>query len=175
MGLTALSVELAALCGDDDIMRRDAALLREVAFRCGNRPRLAGLDKALGLRALVDGRLGDAVADLSAAADVGFLGRGLRDAVLPARVDLIEALVRSGDYAEAAGRHSELHPLLADMGDPLATALDERAAALLTGGEEAGSTTATALAAHAMSGRAVRRGPDAHAPRRAPAPQPPEI
>lgn len=152
MGLTALSVELAALCGEDDILRRDAALLRVVASRCGNRPRLAGLDRALGLRALVDGRLGDAIVGLSAAADVAFLGRGLRDAVLPARVDLIEALVRSGDDAQAASRHAELHCLLAAMGDPLATALDERTAALVTGGEEAEERYGTALAAHAAAG-----------------------
>ena len=152
LGMTALSVELAAQCGDDEVLRVDSRRLRDVGSRCGDRRRLATLDRALGLRALVDGRLGDAVAHLSAAADVGFLGRGLRDAVLPARVDLIEAFVRSGDYAEAARRHSELHPLLADMGDPLATALDERAAALVTGGEEAEEHYCAALAAHEMSG-----------------------
>ena len=149
MGLTALSVELAALVGDDDILSRDSVLLREVAFRCGNQLRLAGLDRALGLRALADGRLGDAIAGLSAAADVGLLGRGLRDAVLPARVDLIEALVRSGDLASATERHAQLHGLLAAIGDPLATALDERTAALVTGGAEAETHFREALDAHA--------------------------
>jgi len=152
LGMTALSVELAAQCGEDEVLRVDARRLREVGSRCGNRRRLATLDRALGLRALVDGRLGAAVTHLSTAADVGFLGRGLRDAILPARVDLIEALVRSGDYAQAAGRHAELHGLLVAMGDPLATALDERAAALVTGGQEAEDHFSAALAAHAVSG-----------------------
>ena len=152
LGMTALSVELAALCGEDEVLRIDARRLREVGARCADRRRLATLDRALGLRALREGNLSEAVAWLAAAADVPFLGRGLRDAVLPARVDLIEALVRSGDYAEAAGRHSELHPLLAAMGDPLATALDDRAAALVTGGEEAEDHFHAALAAHVLSG-----------------------
>ena len=152
LGMTALSVELAAQCGEDEVLRADARRLREVGSRCGNRRRLATLDRALGLRALVDGRLGEAITSLSSAADVGFLGRGLRDAILPARVDLIEALVRSGDLASAAERHSQLHGLLLDMDDPLATALDERAAALVTGGEEAEDHYHQALAAHAGAG-----------------------
>ena len=147
--MTALSVELAAQCGEDEVLRADARRLREVGSRCGNRRRLATLDRALGLRALVDGRLGEAITSLSSAADAGFLGRGLRDAILPARVDLIEALVRSGDLASAAERYAQLHGLLLDMDDPLATALDERAAALVTGGEEAEDHYHQALAAHA--------------------------
>jgi DNA-binding CsgD family transcriptional regulator len=152
LGMTALSVELAALCGDDAGLQADSRRLRDVGSRCGDRRRLATLDRALGLRALLAGQLGDAIAWLSAAADVDFLGRGLRDAVLPARVDLIEALVRTGDLAEAARRHAELHRLLTDMGDPLATALDERTAALVTGHDEAEDHFATALAAHTQAG-----------------------
>ncbi len=151
LGMTALSVELAAQCGDDEVLRIDARRLREVGSRCHNRRRLATLDRALGLRALAEGRLGDAVTCLSAAADAGFLGRGLRDAILPAGVDLIEALVRSGDYAQAAARHGELHHLLAAMGDPLATALDERAAALVTGGDESEEHYHASLTAHARA------------------------
>ena len=152
LGMTALSVELAAQCGEEEILRVDAGRLREVGSRCGNRRRLATLDRALGLRALVDGRLGEAVTWLSSAADVGFLGRGLRDAILPARVDLIEALVRSGDLAAAAERYAQVHGLLVDMGDPLATALDERAAALVTGGSEAEGHFREALASHGRDG-----------------------
>ena len=152
LGMTALSVELAAQCGQEEILRADAGRLREVGSRCGNRRRLATLDRALGLRALVDGRLGEAVTWLSAAADVGFLGRGLRDAILPARVDMIEALVRSGDLAAAAERYAQVHGLLIDMGDQLATALDERAAALVTGGSEAEGHFRAALASHGRDG-----------------------
>ena len=152
LGMTALSVELAAQCGEDEVLRADARRLGEVGSRCGDRRRLATVDRALGLRALVDGRLGEAITFLSSSADLGFLGRGLRDAILPARVDLIEALVRRGDLASAAERHSQLHGLLVDMDDPLATALDERAAALVTGGEEAEDHYHQALAAHAGAG-----------------------
>lgn len=158
LGMTALSAELAALCGDEDLLRREARLLREVGSRCGDRRRLATLDRALGLHALVGGNLEEAIASLAAAADVPFLGRGLRDAVLPARVDLIEALVRTGQLAEAAQRHAQVHPLLVGMADPLATALDERAAALVTCGEEAESHYRQALAAHALAGDAFEQG-----------------
>lgn len=154
LGMTALAVELAALTGDDEALDREALRLRQVATRFGDRRRMGTLDRALGLRALVRGNLSEAISWLSAAADVPFLGRGLRDAVLPARVDRIEALVRSGDLVEAAGRHAQLHRLLAAMDDPLGTALDERAAALLTGGEEAEAHYRAALVAHAESGEA---------------------
>jgi len=152
LGMTALSVELAAQCGDDEGLRTDVQRLREAGSRGGNRRRLATLDRALGLRELVHGHLGDAITWLSSAADVGFLGRGLRDAVLPARVDLIEALVRSGESAQAAARYAPLHALLCDIGDPLATALDERAAALVTQGGEAEAHFRDALVAHARAG-----------------------
>jgi DNA-binding NarL/FixJ family response regulator len=151
LGMAALSVELAALSGDDAVLRADAARLREVGGRCGDRRRLATLDRAMGLRALVDGRLEEAVAALAAAADLPFLGRGLRDGILPARIDLVEALVRLGQYGEAASRHAEVHPLLVAMTDPLATALDERGAALLTSGAEAQAHFEAALAAHATA------------------------
>lgn len=152
LGMTALSVELAAQCGDDEGLRADVRRVREAGSRGGNRRRLASLDRALGLRELVHGHLGDAITWLSSAADLGFLGRGLRDAVLPARVDLIEALVRNGETSHAVARYAPLHRLLSDMGDPLATALDERAAALLTQGGEAEAHFRGALVAHAHAG-----------------------
>jgi DNA-binding CsgD family transcriptional regulator len=158
LGMTALAVELAAVRGHDEVLRVEARQLREVGARCGDRRRLATLDRALGLRAMVDGDLGQALVWLTDAADVGFLGRGLRDAVLPARVDLIEVLTRTGDLAEAAQRYAGLHRLLSDMDDPLATALDERAAALVTGGEEAEAHYHAALAAHAQAGEPFEQG-----------------
>lgn len=157
LGMTALSVELASLCGDEQTLHDDARRLREVGGRCGDRRRLATLDRALGLDALVSGNLADAALWLADAADVPFLGRGLRDAVLPARVDLIEVLARTGNLPEAARRHGELHPLLVAMEDPLASALDERAAALVTGGEEAEAHYLACLAAHEVAGEPFER------------------
>ena len=137
LGMAALAVELAGMAGDDDVLRDEGGRLRVEATRLGDRRRLATLDRAVGLRALADGRPDAARTALAAAADLPFLGRGLRDAVLPARVDLVEVLVRTGDVAGARSRQRRLHDLLAGMDDPLAQSLDRRAAALVCEGDEA--------------------------------------
>ena len=152
-GMAALAVELAALSEDDEVLRREAARLRTLAGRWGDRRRLATLDRSLGLRALVDGRLEAAIASLAAAADVPFLGRGLRDGVLTARVDLVEALVRSGDRDAAMVRAGEIRPLLCAMGTPLALALAARVAALVAAtDEDADRHYGEALDDHAAAG-----------------------
>ncbi len=148
LGMGALAAELAGLQGRDDILRAEVTHLRGQALRMGDRRRLATLDRAVGLHALAQGRLDDAVVGLVAAADVHFLGRGLRDAVLPARVDLVETLVRLGRTEEARQRAALLSPVLAAMDDPLARAFDLRAQALVASGSAAEELLRTALAAH---------------------------
>ena len=148
LGMSALAAELAGIMGNDEALREEGQWLRGQATRLGDRRRLATLDRAVGLRALADGRPEVAVSSLAAAADVTFLGRGLRDGVLPARVDLVEVLVRLGDLTSAEVRQSELHQLLDAMGDPLATALDARSAALVSSGAEAERCFRLALDAH---------------------------
>jgi DNA-binding NarL/FixJ family response regulator len=149
LGMGALAAELAGLQGRDDVLAQEVAHLRKLARRIGDRRRMATLDRAVGLHALVQGRLDDAVAELGAAADAPFLGRGLRDAVLPARVDMIEALTRQGRIEDARARAATLSPVLAAMDDPLARALDLRAQSFLVDGAAAEDLLQTALAAHA--------------------------
>ena len=148
LGMSALAAELAGMAGDDETLREEAERLRVCAARVGDRRRLATLDRALGLRALADGRPEAAVPWLSAAADVPFLGRGLRDGVLPARIDLVEVLVRLGDLPAARTRQSAVHVLLEHLPDPLAAALDARAAALVSTGDEADRHFRRSLAVH---------------------------
>jgi DNA-binding CsgD family transcriptional regulator len=148
LGMGALAAELAGLQGRDAVLAAEVTHLRKQALRIGDRRRMATLDRAVGLHALAQGRLDDAVTVLGAAADAPFLGRGLRDAVLPARVDLIETLARQGRSEDARSRASSLSPLLAAMDDPLARALDLRSQALVAHGPDAEELLRTALAAH---------------------------
>lgn len=148
LGMAALAAELAGMAGDDDVLLEESTALRDAAMRQRDRRRLATLDRALGLRALADGRREPAIASLSAAADSPFLGRGLRDGVLPARVDLVEALARSGDLEAAAVRGEEVRAHLLAMRDPAADALSARVAALVSAGDEAAGWYEAAVAAH---------------------------
>lgn len=105
---------------------------------------------AVGRSALVAGDLERAVVELRAAAEVPFLGRGLRDAVLPARADLVEALVRAGRRADAVEVLSGLAPPLGALRDPLAAALLARAQALTSPDRDAADEAfGRALAVHA--------------------------
>jgi DNA-binding CsgD family transcriptional regulator/DNA replicative helicase MCM subunit Mcm2 (Cdc46/Mcm family) len=149
LGMAALTVELAGLCGDDVQLKDVGDVLRTLGGRVGDARRLATLDRAIGLRALVDGRLDVACASLIAAADVAFLGRGLRDAVLPARVDLVETLVRTGDLDGARRRADDVGPLLMAMGLPDALALASRVEALVSDGDQAAEKYQTAVEFHA--------------------------
>jgi DNA-binding CsgD family transcriptional regulator len=152
LGMAALTAELSAASGEDDLLKQVAEQLRAQGVRAGDARRLATLDRALGLRALVDGRFDEALVALRAAADVAFLGRGLRDAVLPARVDVVEALVRIDSGDEARRRAVEVRELLWDMGLPSARALAHRVDALVAAGEEAAGHYASAIAEHARGG-----------------------
>jgi DNA-binding NarL/FixJ family response regulator len=90
-----------------------------------------------------------AATSLGAAADVAFLGRGLRDAVLPARVDLVETLVRTGDLDGARRRADDVRPLLIAMGLPDALALASRVEALVSDDDEAAEKYQQAIEFHA--------------------------
>ncbi len=129
-GLEALSAELSAISGDDEL-DRGAARMRTLMEGTGDLRRLTTLDRALGLRALVAGRLDEAVVHLSAAADVPMLGRGLRDGVLMARVDLVETLVRADEQDSACARAASVLDVLDQMDDALARALAARVRAIV--------------------------------------------
>ncbi len=147
-GMAALAVELSGAGDEEAVFHREADRLRAVAARWNDRRRLATLDRALGLRALADGRPEAALADLVRAADQAFLGRGLRDGVLTARVDVIEALVHLGDEAAARRRVDEVAPLLEALGQPLALALRWRAEALVAPEDEVDAAFARSVAYH---------------------------
>ena len=157
-GMAALTVEMAAIRGDDALLEREVRSLRTRATTVGDRRRMATVDRAMGIRALVDGRLEEAVVWLSAAADSGFLGRRLRDGVLPARVDLVEALVRQGDLDGARVRADDVRPLLVAMGDPLADALEHRVAGLVADADERLAHLEEALRLHESLPDVFERG-----------------
>jgi len=147
-GIAALTAELAAMTGDDQTLARVRARLREQAGVAGDRMRMSTLDHALGLRALADGRLEDASPLLSSVAALPFLGRGLRDAIIPARVDLVELRYRQGDAAAARLQATEIRTLLLSMDEPRAEALADRVSALTS--NEPDTSYRSALAAHAV-------------------------
>jgi DNA-binding CsgD family transcriptional regulator len=147
-GLGALGAELSAISGDGEL-DRTAPELRALLEGAGDRRRLSTLDRALGLQALVDGRLDEAVVHLSAAADAPMLGRGLRDGVLMARVDLVEVLVRADDHDGALRRAGTVLDVLDRMDDPLALALAARVRGLVAvDDDEAVRLLQEALMAH---------------------------
>ncbi len=135
-GLGALGAELSAITGDDGL-ERNGGELRNLLRGAGDRRRLSTLDRALGLRALVAGRLDEAVVHLTAAADAPMLGRGLRDGVLMARVDLVEVLVREEQHEAAQRRADDVLVVLDAMDDPLARALAARVRGMVEIDDEA--------------------------------------
>jgi DNA-binding CsgD family transcriptional regulator len=158
-GLLALSVELCALQGDERRLHDDADALRRLAGGYGDVRRLLTLERALGMDALARGELAGAVAHLQEAADVSFLGRGLRDPVLSSRVDLVEALMRLGDADAARERAGATVVLLEQMDQPLASAWAGRVRALTADDDEQSDAWFDcALAAHARSSDPFEHG-----------------
>ena len=127
----AVAVLLDALTGDQQRLASEAAHLRRVCAAIGDRHHPAHADRAEGLLALTEGRLDEAVERLTAVADVGFCGLGITDTAMPAQVDLVEALERSGDHQAAVARMARVEEWLAPMPDPLSAALLARARALV--------------------------------------------
>ncbi len=140
----ALVVELDALTGSPDLADH-LAELRERCARVGDRLGHAHACRAAALAALAAGRPGEAVPELEHAVAVECLGRGLADAPLAARVDLVEALVATHRRAEAQALATVLDPLLAEHPDPAAVAARHRCRGLLAD-DDAAEHFAAALA-----------------------------
>lgn len=150
-GMSALAIELAALGGPVASLHEDAEEVRGRALARGDLRRVATVDRALGLRALCEGQLDEAVVRLRSAADVRFLGRRLRDGVLTARVDVVEALVRRGQLGEARTAADTAREVLTEMRDPLARALALRVEGLVHRGAPVTECYVEALAHHGES------------------------
>lgn len=134
----------------DDALAR----LRALASHVGDRRALAAGDRVAGLRELAQGRVGAAVVPLERARASRCRGRGAADHALPAAVDLVEALVRSGDTSAA---RPLAHQVAADLDavaalDANASALAARARALVAPGADADEQYELALAAHRCGG-----------------------
>ena len=157
LGMAALAVELSALRGRTPALGDESAWLREHASRKGDRRRLATLDHALGLHALAEGRLDEAIVRLGVAADAPFLGRGLRDGVLPARVDIVEAIARQGDREAADECARSVRAILVEMRNPLAEALACRVDGLVSTGDGAIAFYLEALERHGESNEVFER------------------
>jgi len=148
--LSALSllVELHALTGDTKGLRQASGDLRLLAGRVGDQRALAHADRAWLLDALAGGRPEQAVAHGEALARTGFLGRGMRDAPLPGRADLVEVHVRCGDSTSARALTDALAELLGPLRDPLAAAVLARCLALTGPASAADDHWQRCLAAH---------------------------
>jgi DNA-binding CsgD family transcriptional regulator len=155
MLLTHLLHAVETADGDTATRAQDAFnRLRALAQHAGDRRALAAADRVAGLRALVAGRVGEAAVALDRARSTRCRGRGTVDTPLPAAVDLVEALVVSGDRSaahELAHRTADQLDAVAAL-DARAPALAARARALVAQGSEADTHFATALAAHRATG-----------------------
>ncbi len=147
-----VSLRVAAACGDAELVARDAADLGAIAARIGWRQAAMTANRAQGLLALGEGRLDDALAHLEPLAEVPLLGRGPWDDVPLGRVDLVEALSRSGE----ADRAVRSRPRWSRPWPPRRTRtpapLVARAQGLVCRGQHAQSAYATAIAAFEEAG-----------------------
>jgi DNA-binding CsgD family transcriptional regulator len=149
----AVGVLLDALTGDHERLATEAAHLRRACTAIGDRHHPAHADRAEGLLALAEGHLDVAVERLTAVADVGFCGLGITDTAMPAQVDLVEALTRSGERAGAAARMPRVEEWLTPMPDPLSAALLARTRGLVAEDpDQADRQFLQALAAHHTAG-----------------------
>lgn len=125
-----LAVDLDAATGDDRLERHATELTAAAAGR-GDRRALGHVSRGRGLAALARGQPEEAVALLEPLLGADVLGRGMADAPLPARVDLVEALTRVGDTAAAATVLASVEPMLTDLDEPTAAAALQRCRVLL--------------------------------------------
>lgn len=152
LGMIALRALLVSATLGWSAATDDADAAQHESRLRGNRRWPVHLDRAAGLAALAAGRVESALPPLVAAADVPFHGRWLHDAVLPARVDVVEALVRTGQPAQARARAEALQPLLRTIDDPQAGALADRCSGLLADGPAAVEFLAGAVEQHRVAG-----------------------
>lgn len=128
-----LLLDIDARTGHPDVGRVDRRL-HDKARAIGDHRALATRTRALGLRHLAAGRASDAAATLEPLLDTTFAGRGVRDAPMAGRVDLVEALARSGDTAAAAAVLDRLRLPLSLLDDADASAALLRSQAVVTPG-----------------------------------------
>ena len=126
-----VSLRVAAACGDAELVAREAAELGAIAARIGWPQAATTANRAQGVLALGEGRLDDALAHLEPLDAVPLLGRGPWDDVPLGRVDLVEALHRSGEADRAGAAAAALVETLAPSPDPYARALVARAQGLV--------------------------------------------
>ena len=142
----------------DQGLSADQALarLRTLASEVGDRRALAAADRVTGLRALAAGRVDEAAVALEHARSTRCRGRGTADARLLGSVDLVEALVRTGDRAAARALAQDVVAELMDVAplDPTAAALAARARALVGDDTEADAQFSLASALHRAGGDA---------------------
>ena len=125
-----LAVDVDAATGDEHL-EADVTELTAVAGGRGDRRALVHVSRARGLDALARGQAEEAVALLEPLLGTDVLGRGMADAPLPGRVDLVEALTRAGDVSAAADILASVEPVLRDLDEPTAAAALHRCRVLL--------------------------------------------
>lgn len=147
-----VSVLIAAAMGDGDLVSTEASALRASAARIGGQQSVTAADRAEGSAALAAGRLDDALAHLEPLADVPLLGRGPWDSVPLGRVDLVEALSRTGAVDRATTVASELACLLSPSTDAFAGAVRARLHGLVAHGDSARRAFDEAILAFGSAG-----------------------
>ena len=141
---------MAANRGDAEECVRCAEEARAIALRLDLTSTLACAEQALGFLALGAGDAATAVAHLERARG-HTLRFGSRDpSFLYTHADLVEAYVRAGRPADAAGLTEELAAGAAATGGVWATAATARCRLLVDGGDRLDEHVAAALAAHAQ-------------------------
>jgi DNA-binding CsgD family transcriptional regulator len=150
------AVRIDAMTGGSDAMALHSDELRMLSRRLGHASAAAYASRAEGLLALAEGRLDDAVGSLEPLTADLLLGIGPTDPVPSGRVDLIEALVRTGDLVRATEVAGQVQQVLAPSGHPIATGLRHRAAALVARGEAAGALHTRAREAFEEAGDAFQ-------------------
>jgi DNA-binding CsgD family transcriptional regulator len=140
-----VAVELEALTGDREALAADVAELRTLARRVGAAAAAWAADRALGLEALGRGDLDAALGHLQPLAATPVMGH--REQSWRSRMDLVEALSRSGEHDSARRQLAEMVPALAALDSPLADVLLERSRALLAQPDAAEDHFRRALAA----------------------------
>ncbi len=147
-----VSLRVAAACGGAELVAREAAELGAIAAAKAWPQAATTANRAHGLLALGEGRLDDALVHLEPLDEVPLLGRGPWDDVPLGRVDLVEALHRSGEVDRARAVAAALVETLAPSPDPYARALVARAQGLVSRGVHAQSAYSAAITAFDEAG-----------------------
>ncbi len=133
--------------------------LRRLARRVGHHRALAEADRAVGLGALANGRVDDAITSLEPVDAARLHGRSSSDSLLAGRVDLVEAYVQAHRGTEAAqSARTVLRSLDALAPDDAGAAgLRDRTTALLLDDDDAQALYASAEDAFAQAHDSVQQ------------------